>query len=183
MSSWIVLLFQVLDLQNPTTVSKLFKVGSTIILMSEWVQWDEEPTVETGWDNRNVQENWEYEEDYLTTVEESPGWRKRSCPQCEATIHVDAEICPNCGIRLRKTQSVSHKNEGMAAVLSFLFCGLGQIYNGQIGKGIVFCIIGLIMGFSIFLLVGLVLYPIFWIYNIFDAYNTAKKINAGQTVV
>ena len=28
------------------------------------------------------------------------------------------------------------KNPGLAAVLSFFYCGLGQIYNGQIGKGI-----------------------------------------------
>ena len=29
------------------------------------------------------------------------------------------------------------KNPGVAAVLSFFYCGLGQIYNGQILKGII----------------------------------------------
>lgn len=33
------------------------------------------------------------------------------------------------------------KNPGIAAVLSFLITGLGQIYNGQIGKGIGFVVV------------------------------------------
>jgi TM2 domain-containing membrane protein YozV len=76
-------------------------------------------------------------------------------------------------------QGISRKNEGVAAVLSFLFTGLGQIYNGQIGKGLIFVLIGVMLFITIFFLIGLVLYPIFWIYNIYDAYDTAKKINAG----
>lgn len=31
---------------------------------------------------------------------------------------------------------VFYKNPGLAAVLSFFFMGLGQIYNGQIAKGV-----------------------------------------------
>lgn len=73
----------------------------------------------------------------------------------------------------------SHKDEGIAAVLSFLFTGLGQIYNGQIGKGIAFIIIGAVFIVLIAFLIGIILYPIFWIYNIYDAYSTAKKVNAG----
>ena len=38
----------------------------------------------------------------------------------------------------------SYKNPGLAAVLSFFYMGLGQIYNGQIAKGIAF-----IVGYSI----------------------------------
>jgi TM2 domain-containing membrane protein YozV len=71
------------------------------------------------------------------------------------------------------------KSAGIAAVCSFLFTGLGQIYNGQIGKGILFVIIGIILAFTILFLIGIILYPIFWVYNIYDAYSTAKKINAG----
>ena len=61
-----------------------------------------------------------------------------------------------------------------------MFVGLGQIYNGQIGKGIMFIIIGVILVLTMFILIGFILYPLFWIYNIYDAYNTAKKINAGE---
>jgi len=72
------------------------------------------------------------------------------------------------------------KSEGVAAVLSFVFTGLKQIYNGQIGKGIIFVVFGIILAFTIIFLVGLVLYPLFWIYNIYNAYNTTNKINAGM---
>src|SRR5713226_2365196 len=34
----------------------------------------------------------------------------------------------------------SSKSAGLAGVLSFLWCGLGQIYNGQIGKGVLFIV-------------------------------------------
>lgn len=64
-------------------------------------------------------------------------------------------------------------------MLSFLFTGLGQIYNGQIGKGLVFVVLGVIFLITVILLIGFILYPVFWIYNIYDAYTTAKKINAG----
>jgi TM2 domain-containing membrane protein YozV len=75
------------------------------------------------------------------------------------------------------------KSTGIAAVASIVFPGLGQIYNGQIGKGIVFVIIGVIFLAAILAVtrpdIGLILYPIFWAYNIYDAYSTAKEINEG----
>ncbi len=64
-------------------------------------------------------------------------------------------------------------------MLSFLFTGLGQIYNGQIGKGLVFVVLGVVFVITMIVLIGFILYPVFWIYNIYDAYTTAKKINAG----
>jgi len=72
---------------------------------------------------------------------------------------------------------VERKNEGLAAVLSFFIPGLGQIYNGQIGKGIVVFFLFAIFAASIALLIGFILAPVFWIWNIYDAYSTAKKIN------
>ena len=36
---------------------------------------------------------------------------------------------------------VAPKSPGVAAVLSFFWAGLGQIYNGEIGKGILFMIL------------------------------------------
>lgn len=74
---------------------------------------------------------------------------------------------------------IEKKNEGLAAILSFLFLGLGQIYNGQIGKGILFIILGVVFVLMFLVLIGIPLYVIFWVYNIYDAYNTAKQINAG----
>ena len=108
--------------------------------------------------------------------------KTKFCVNCGAKIDARAEICPKCGVRVAPPPSYipkERKSEGIAAVLSFLFVGLGQIYNGQIGKGFLFIIIGVICLFTIIILIGFILYPLFWIYNIYDAYNTAKKINAG----
>lgn len=69
------------------------------------------------------------------------------------------------------------KNPGVAVVLSFFIPGLGQIYNGQIMKGIIFIILASVFGFLTEVLIGYILYPLFWIYNLYDAYNTAKVIN------
>lgn len=96
-------------------------------------------------------------------------------------IAAAAEICPKCGVRVMEQPRVVElaKNPGIAAVLSFLFTGLGQIYNGQIRKGISFIVVGIVCLVLVIVLVGFILYPLFWIYNIYDAYSSAKKINAG----
>ena len=72
------------------------------------------------------------------------------------------------------------KNPGLAAVLCFFFTGLGQIYNGQIGKGILFIIIQIINIGLMFVLVGFITYPIVWIWGMIDAYKTAEKINRAS---
>ena len=72
------------------------------------------------------------------------------------------------------------KNAGLAAVLSFLIPGLGQIYNGEVGKGIVIFIIQVINGFLMTVFIGFVTWPIVWIWSIYDAYTTAERINRGS---
>ncbi len=114
--------------------------------------------------------------------------RTKFCTNCGSEIDARAEICPKCGVRVApppppmppQVVYVERKSEGLAAVLSFLFVGLGQIYNGQIGKGILFIVLGVVFVFTMLFLIGFILYPLFWIYNIYDAYNTARQINAGQ---
>jgi len=103
---------------------------------------------------------------------------KMFCSNCGAEIDSKAEICPKCGVRIRPAKE--QKNPGLAAILSFFFTGLGQIYNGQIGKGLIFIIIGGLLALSMFIVIGFLLYPIFWIYNIYDAYKTAERINTDS---
>lgn len=67
------------------------------------------------------------------------------------------------------------KSSGIAVVLSFFIPGLGQIYNGEIGKGILFILLSFILFLLMFLLIGIPLYLIFWVYNMYDAYKTAEK--------
>lgn len=73
----------------------------------------------------------------------------------------------------------NEKNAGLAAVLSFLIIGLGQIYNGEIAKGLILLIVSYLCIALAFLIVPLIVGIILWIYAIYDAYDTAKKINEG----
>ena len=79
------------------------------------------------------------------------------------------------------------KSINTATIASIIFPGLGQFYNGQTNKGILFVIIGAILWYGIvathrFLYgVSIVVYVVIWAYNIYDARNTAKFINEGAT--
>jgi len=106
--------------------------------------------------------------------------KTKHCVNCGAEIDAKAEICPKCGVR---QPPVIKKDPTIAAILSFLFVGLGQIYNGQLGKGILFMIIQLINVGLCLVLIGFITAPLFWIYGVYDAYSTAKKINAGAIKV
>jgi TM2 domain-containing membrane protein YozV len=70
------------------------------------------------------------------------------------------------------------KNPGTAAVLSFVVTGLGQIYNGQIAKGLFLVFLQLINIALMFVLIGYLTFALLWIYGIVDAYRSAERINA-----
>ena len=100
------------------------------------------------------------------------------CINCGAEIDEKAVICPKCGVQQARIQN-NEKNPGVAAILSFFFTGVGQIYNGDIGKGICLIIIQVINIVLMFVAIGLLTYPLVWIYGIYDAYERATKINDG----
>jgi len=66
----------------------------------------------------------------------------------------------------------------LAAILSLIFAGIGQIYNGQVLKGVLFIVIKAINGALTAVLIGWVLLPIFGLWAIVDAYLVAKRNNA-----
>jgi len=110
------------------------------------------------------------------------------CANCGEQIDKEAEICPECGVRQPGTPTYQQtafqeKNPGVAAVLSALWVGFGQIYNGEIVKGIILIVFYVISVLLIFVFIGIITTPILWIFGIYDAYNTAKKINTGEVVV
>ena len=65
----------------------------------------------------------------------------------------------------------------LAAVLSLIFSGLRQIYNGQVTKGVVFIVVQLIDAALTSVLIGFVLMPIFGLWAVIDAYLVAKRNN------
>ena len=68
-------------------------------------------------------------------------------------------------------------NPETAAVLSAVCTGLGQIYNGQIGKGIALMIIQAFNVVLMLTLIDFVTFLLVWVYGVYDAYQTAMKEN------
>lgn len=123
-------------------------------------------------------------------TEETTGPRARGpdevfCRHCGAVISREAEICPECGVRQRDPPSsglddaveqlTGGGNPFVAAVLSALFPGLGQLYNRELEKGLLVIVASFLALFSILVGIGLLLYPIVWLYAIYDAYTVADR--------
>jgi len=123
------------------------------------------------------------------SINQLDGSGEVNCPLCGGLISPTAVKCRHCGNWVKKDQSnvnigPYHKRPVVAALLSFFLGFLGQFYNGQILKGIVFVILFVIIGN---LLTAYVPYPfntIFYFlilaYGAFDAYRTAKYINENN---
>lgn len=110
---------------------------------------------------------------------------------------------PGCGPDNTACQTVvvNKKEPVLAMLLSFIgqfffgLIGIGQVYNGQVKKGIALTLIYWVTGpamillytLSIFTIVGalvclpLLLIPLaVWVYAVYDAYVVADKINKGE---
>ena len=75
---------------------------------------------------------------------------------------------------LVSSRPVPGKSPATAAVLSTFFPGAGQLYNGQVGKGLV-----VFFGFMFLAAAGpLALVP--WLWGISDAHKTSKQQSAAQ---
>jgi len=71
---------------------------------------------------------------------------------------------------------------GIAAVLSFFICGLWQIYNGQISKGLIMMFTYLVSWMLMLVIIGFFTTPILWIWGMIDAYRSAERINLNATI-
>ena len=112
--------------------------------------------------------------------EEAP--QTKFCQSCGKKINMNAEICPHCGVRVAGFVSNEEKSVILAAILSFLFPGLGHLYNGLTKKGISFIVAYIISGILVMLLIGSVLVIIVWIWALVDAIKTTEAINRGEHV-
>lgn len=67
---------------------------------------------------------------------------------------------------------------GVAAVMSALLIGLGQMLNGQLVKGVIILTLGMIIS----ALTGGAAVPGIWVLSSIDAYQCAKKLYRGESI-
>ena len=91
-------------------------------------------------------------------------------------MDINAKVCRNCGA------NAINKNPLVALALSFLFPGVGQLYNNQNRKAITLIICYIISLVLCLILVGAILAFLIWVYGMYDAYTSAKAINEGESL-
>ena len=121
------------------------------------------------------------------------------CPNCGTELKYDGKFCPNCGANLEsissapqtnaetmvtpnQTVATTKKNPFVAAFLSIIFPGIGQLYIGQNNKGGYFIVLAAVSIVLMVLFIGFIFYVLFWLWSIFDAYASAEKLNKGEFV-
>lgn len=118
-----------------------------------------------------------------------------NCQYCNNPVPPQVSNCPSCGAPVPQQNNPSPdrpvppppgvnnpvqqaKNPTLAALLSCLVPGLGQLYNGQTTKGIVIILANIALG----VITGGVSAVAILIVAIIDALKIAEKINRGATV-
>ncbi len=107
------------------------------------------------------------------------------CPNCGANLpNPDIKFCNECGSQIIYPATVDSKKPDLvyreekspwvATLCSFFIPGLGQVYNGDTAKGIA-VFLGTLVGSFLLFIPGLLV----WLFGLYDAYTTAKKMNAG----
>jgi hypothetical protein len=94
----------------------------------------------------------------------------KQCPYCGEEVHADAVKCKHCheyfDAALRQARSEKPWNPGIAALLSFFFPGAGQIYKGDIVRGLIL-FFATIVGYFLFVIPGIALH----IYAVYTAHS------------
>lgn len=83
-------------------------------------------------------------------------------------------VCKQCTEQMASAPAVNRKEPILSLILSFLLPGLGQIYNGQVKKGLILLVVYLLLCWTC--LVPLLI----WLYGMYDGYTVAQAINRGE---
>jgi TM2 domain-containing membrane protein YozV len=108
------------------------------------------------------------------------------CPHCGKLSNEESpRFCSGCGARMDGSTPVGYpgfparqrpqKNQMTAGFCSTFLPGLGQVYNGETGKGFAVFLLTL-AGLVVFIVPGLIV----WLYAMYDAYSVAGKMNTGE---
>lgn len=96
-----------------------------------------------------------------------------ACPSCGKGISKSAFSCPSCGHPIKEQPAPQaakrESSQGGAAVLSFFFPGVGQIYKGFIFAGLAWMAL-VAFGYFMFIIPGIILHII----CVLEAYYVKK---------
>ena len=123
------------------------------------------------------------------------------CSNCGNSIHEKSKNCSNCGASLStanedisksfhkifdQTAQVLPKELKIppivAAILSFLVVGLGQMINGQLVKGIIMLVLKILIAYATGGMIGYLASFIFGILAALDAFKCSKKLEEGIAI-
>ena len=103
------------------------------------------------------------------------------CQTCGTAVTDGSRFCPSCGrgqpgapaTPVAAPASIPEKY-GVAALLSFLLPGLGEVVKGQILKAILIWLGTIVFVVLSFVVIGLPLLLVLWLWQIYDAYNSPQ---------
>ena len=107
------------------------------------------------------------------------------CATCRRRLPASADHCQHCGARTNAVVAAEAGalleqrpvNAPLAAVMSFLVPGLGQIYLGQVAKGLFFLALIFIGPIT-----GGLSHIVLAIYAAMEAFSLAKRRRAGEPI-
>lgn len=109
----------------------------------------------------------------------------KHCQNCGIEVSPKQELCVKCGVRLAGGSAAgngfvnpSSKSPGTAALLSFLVLGVGQMYIGQVLKGVAMLLAAMVL----ISITGFFALPVLWVVYPLDAYLIGKKLKNGKSV-
>ena len=117
----------------------------------------------------------------------SPATGKEYCGNCGNAVKPEQAICLSCGCALTGGNTGTNNNAPIqnngksastATILSCLVTGLGQMYLGQVLKGVAILLGGIVLSC---LTAGILGIPI-WIIAMVDAHKIGKRLENGETV-
>jgi len=110
------------------------------------------------------------------------------CSKCGAEVPASSRFCQRCGAEQPAAAAPvvlvarGPKSPILALILSFFISGLGQLYNGEIGKGVGFLIAYFVAWACFWALIWLPVIhwipsAVVWVWGMVDAYQSAERIN------